>query len=85
MVTDSCQKTFLSNAFIQAIISFFFYYILNEFEVRFCKLQTEYVSLRICDEFEVKVAVFSLAKGVGRNTERGKEVRFLPIRPRKLC
>ena len=69
---DSFRKTFLSNAFIQAVISFFFYYILNEFEVRFCKLQTEYFSLRSCDQFKVKLAVFSLAKGVGCNTERGK-------------
>ena len=81
---DSFRKTFLSNGFIQAMISFLFYYILNGFEVCFCKLQTEYFSLRICDHFKAKLAVFSLARGVGRNTERGKEVRFLPTMLRKI-
>ena len=81
---DSFRKTFLSNGFIQAIISFLFYYILNGFEVCFCKLQTEYFSLRICDHFKAKLAVFSLARGVGRNTERGKEVSFLPTMLRKI-
>ena len=41
-------------------------------------------SLRICDHFKAKLAVFSLARGVGRNTERGKEVRFLPTMLRKI-
>ena len=81
---DSFRKTFLSNGFIQAMISFLFYYILNGFEVCFCKLQTEYFSLRICDHFKAKLAVFSLVRGVGRNTERGKEVRFLPTMLRKI-
>ena len=64
---------------------FSFTSIVNEFEVCFCKVQTEYFSPRFCDQFKGKLAVFSLAKGVGRNSEGRKEVRFLPIRPRKPC
>ena len=81
---DSFRNTFLSNGFIQAMISFLFYYILNGFEVCLSKLQTEYFSFRICDHFKAKLAVFSLARGVGRNAERGKEVRFLPTMLRKI-
>ena len=37
---------FLSNAFIQAIVSFFVYYTVNEFEVCFCEVQTEFFPLK---------------------------------------
>ena len=43
---DSFRKMFLSNAFIQAIDSFFVYYTVNEFEVCFCKVQTEFFPLK---------------------------------------
>jgi len=55
---------------------FSFTSIVNEFEVFFCKLQTEYSSPRFRDQFKVKLAVFSLAKGVGRN-RRKKRGSFL--------
>ena len=46
-------------------LSFLFCFtsIVNEFEVCFCKVQTEYFSPRFCDQFKGKLAVFSLAKG----------------------
>ena len=65
---DSFRKMFLSNAFIQAIASFFKFFV-----------------FQICDQFKVKLVMFSLAKGGGAVIPN-EEKRFVSYqRPRKPC